>query len=100
MIKYWLAGAAALAMFSGVTSLQMVGAAYADDLRPIGCDASDRIDGSSAADAQRKMNAAGYQQVSDLKKGCDNYWHGMAIKGGVATHVSLSPQGLVRSEGD
>jgi hypothetical protein len=100
MIRYWLAGTAALAILSGVTPLQLVGAAYADDLPPIRCDASDKIDGSVAADAQKKMNAAGYQQVSGLKKGCDNFWHGMAIKDGVATHVSLSPQGLVQSEGD
>jgi hypothetical protein len=100
MTKYWLAGTAAVSILSGVMSLEVANTAYAADLPPILCGASDKIDGSIAADAQRRMNAAGYQQVSELKKGCDNFWHGVAVKEGVPTHVSLSPAGLVRSEGD
>jgi len=100
MTKHWLVGLVAFTILSGVALLQTAGTAYADDLPPIGCEPTDKIDSSTAADAVKKMNAAGYTQVSQLKKGCDNWWHGMAVKDGVATHVSLSPQGLVRSEGD
>lgn len=100
MMRYWLAGTAAFAILSGVAFLPTIGTAYAGDSDSVRCDVRDKIDGSIAADAQRKMNAAGYRQVSQLKKGCDSYWHGMAIKDGVATHVSLAPQGLVQSEGN
>jgi hypothetical protein len=100
MIRPWLAGAAAIAILVGGAPLQIVGFAHAGDLPVSRCEASDKIDGSSALDAQKKMNMAGYHQVSALKKGCDNYWHGMAVKDGVATHVSLAPSGLVRSEGN
>lgn len=46
------------------------------------CDASDRIDRSTAADAQKRMHAAGYGGVSELKKSCDNFWHGKTLKDG------------------
>lgn len=69
-------------------------------LPPIGCEESDKIDASKAADAKRKIEAAGFSKVHGLKKGCDSFWHGKATKEGVDTHVSLSPQGLVRPEGD
>ena len=100
MIRHWLAGPAALALLAGAVSLHFANSAHADNLPPIRCEANDRIDGSSANDAQKKLNAAGYHQVNGLKKGCDNYWHGTATKDGVATHVSLAPHGLIRPEGD
>jgi hypothetical protein len=100
MIRPWFAGTAVIATVFCGTHLQIVGTAHASDLTQITCETSDRIDGSSAADARKKMNMAGYHHVSALKKGCDNYWHGMAVKDGAATHVSLAPTGLVQSEGD
>jgi hypothetical protein len=65
-----------------------------------GCSPGDRIDGSTAADAKRQIEAAGYEQVRDLKKGCDNYWHGQAMQGGVPVRVVLSPDGQVMKDGD
>ena len=64
------------------------------------CSASDKIDSSTAAAATKKMESAGFHQVRDLKKGCDNFWHGVALKDGSETHVGLTPQGQVRSEGN
>ena len=40
------------------------------------------------------MESAGFHQVRDLKKGCDNFWHGMAVKDGSQSHVALTPQGI------
>jgi len=100
MIRHWLAAPAVVALLAGVVSLHYAGTARAGDPPPIGCEASDKIDGSTAADARKKMNAAGYQQVSELKKGCGNYWNGLAIKDGVWTHVSVSPQGTVQPAGE
>ena len=89
---------AALAM---VTTLALPPlAAAADDDQPIACSAEAlaKIDGSTADDARRKMAAAGYTQITGLKKGCDNFWHGQAIKDGAPTGVVLAPDGRVQSE--
>jgi hypothetical protein len=64
------------------------------------CGPGEKIDGSTATDARKKMEAAGYKKVSGLKKGCDNSWHGRAEKDGNEVHVVLNPQGLVLLEGD
>ena len=99
MFKFWLTGTAAFAMVLGSGVLLGVGSVHAADLPPLKCAADAKIDGSTAAEARKKMNAAGYTQVTDLKKGCDNFWHGRAMKDGVSTGVLLSPDGRVQSEG-
>jgi len=64
------------------------------------CEPGTKIDGSTATDARKKIEAAGYKEVGGLRKGCDNSWHANAEKDGAATHVVLNPQGLVLPEGD
>lgn len=64
------------------------------------CMAGETTDSSTADQAKKKMEGAGFTQVRDLKKGCDNVWHGTAMKDGAAVHVALSPQGQVMQEGD
>lgn len=100
MSNYWLIRGAGLAILAGAMSLSITETAFARGLPPIGCEANDKIDGSTAAEARHKMNLAGYQKVHGLKKGCDSFWHGEGSKDGSTTHVSLSPQGLVLPEGD
>ena len=63
------------------------------------CSPNDKIDSSTAANAKKAIEAAGYEQVRVLKKGCDNYWHGTARKDGAAGNVVLSPEGQVVVEG-
>ena len=58
------------------------------------------IDRSTAADAKRKIEAAGYKDVRELSKGLDNFWHGRAAKDGRATRIVLTPEGKVIEEGD
>ena len=99
MTKFWLSGVAAFAIALGSGALPTIGVAYADEAPKIGCGADAKIDGSTAADAKKKIAAAGYTQVTQLKKGCDNFWHGRAIKDGVPTEVMLAPDGRVQSEG-
>jgi hypothetical protein len=65
-----------------------------------GCMPGDKIDKTTAADAKKKIAAAGYTKVSDLTKGCDNFWHGKAMKAGAAVNIVLSPEGQVMTEGD
>jgi len=64
------------------------------------CEIGDRIDNSTADQARKRFEAAGYRQIQDLRKGCDNYWHGRAIQGGTQISVALSPQGQIIPEGD
>lgn len=64
------------------------------------CDPGERIDGSTAADAKRKLEAAGITNVSGLKKGCDNVWHAKGMHQGQLVGVALSPQGQIIGETD
>ena len=64
------------------------------------CDPGERLDGSTAASARRAMEAAGYSQVRDLKKGCDNYWHAIAMRDGMTMRIVLSPTGEILREGN
>jgi hypothetical protein len=56
------------------------------------------VDGSTADDARRKIEAAGFTDVRELKKSCDNFWHGKAMLGGRAVNVVLTPGGKVMLE--
>jgi hypothetical protein len=65
------------------------------------CEAGDRIDGTTVADARKKIEAAGYRQVRDLVKGCDNFWHASAVsKDGTPGNVLVTPQGEVWPDGN
>ena len=64
------------------------------------CTNGEIIDGSTAADAKAKFEAAGFSDVVIVSKGCDNYWHATAVKNGVPGNVVLSPDGSVMAEGN
>ncbi|MDY0882554.1 hypothetical protein ACFPL7_06310 [Dongia soli] len=65
------------------------------------CEAGDRIDSTTAADARKKIEAAGYRQVRNLVKGCDNFWHASAVsKDGGQGSVVVTPKGEVWPEGN
>jgi hypothetical protein len=64
------------------------------------CEPGDRIDGTSAAQAARRAQSAGFAQVRMERKGCDNVWHGTAMKGGAPVRVAVLPSGEVVPEGD
>ena len=65
-----------------------------------GCSPSDKIDGSTADQARHRIEQAGYSNVTDLAKGCDNYWHGIAMKDGTSVGVVVSPTGEVMKDGN
>lgn len=64
-----------------------------------GCHFGEKIDGTTADDAQRALQQAGYTSISGLKKSCDNNWHGQAMLNGVSTNVMITPEGRVVQEG-
>jgi hypothetical protein len=65
-----------------------------------GCHFGEVIDGTTADDAKRNIEAAGFTNVSGLKKSCDNFWHGQAVMNGTLTRVLVTPDGRVRTEND
>jgi hypothetical protein len=66
---------------------------FASDAQADACLPTDKIDSSTAEQAMKAMEAAGYVQPHDLKKGCDNYWYAKATKDGVVVDVVLPPGG-------
>ena len=64
------------------------------------CAPDERIDGTTAEMAKRRIQSAGYSNVLMEHKGCDNVWHGFASRGGTSTRVAVSPSGEVMPEGD
>ena len=64
------------------------------------CEPGDQIDNTTAQQAQRRAESAGFTQVRMTRKGCDNVWHGTAMKGGTPVNVAVSPSGEVNQEGD
>lgn len=64
------------------------------------CEPGDRIDNTTAEMAKKRAESAGYSQVRMERKGCDNVWHGTAMKGGAPTRVAVLPSGEVAPEGD
>ena len=92
-----MSGAFALA---SVLSIAAITGAFTASPAIAACMAGDRVDGTTANDALRRFASAGFPSVSDLRKGCDNYWHGIANRDGEQIRVVLSPAGQVMKEGD
>jgi hypothetical protein len=80
----------AAALVAGVIALTP---RIASDARADACLATDKIDSSTAEQAMKTMEAAGYMRPHDLKKGCDNYWYGQATKEGTTVDVVLPSGG-------
>lgn len=64
------------------------------------CQFGERIDGSTATDAKKRIEAAGYTQVRIGKKGCDNVWHATAMMGAAVMNLALTPEGQIFQETD
>ena len=92
--KVLAAPALALATLAAMPMTGMIGTAQAV------CDPGERIDGTTAGWAAGKAREAGYTNVTMERKGCDNYWHGVASKDGQTGRIVVSPAGEVMPEGD
>ena len=62
------------------------------------CSPSDPVNGTTATDAMRAMESAGYTQVQVYAKGCDSAWHANAMQNGVPVGVVWNKQGQVITE--
>jgi len=87
-----------LAMTNGQAQAQDT-AAGSDMVGVPGCHYGEKIDGTTAQDAEKFLKSAGYSSISGLKKSCDNNWHGQAVLNGTAVNVMVTPQGQVVQEG-
>ena len=70
------------------------------DIAYAACSASDVINATTANDAVRRIESAGYTQVQDLSKSCDNAWHGTTVLNGTRLRVVWTGEGRVLTEGD
>ena len=96
-MRWKAAGIAASALFlalAGGSTTPFVNHALA------GCDTGERVDKTTADDAKKKMAAAGYSDLHDFKKGCDNAWHAQGMRNGKPANVVLLPTGIVMEESD
>jgi hypothetical protein len=100
MTKVMAQGIGAAVMAASLTiGVTLVGPASFTAARAA-CDPGDRIDATTAEMATKRMQSAGYSQVRMEHKGCDNVWHGFAMKDGATGRVAVSPSGEVMPEGD
>ncbi len=81
-------------VLTAISAAALAGIAYA------ACSASDTINSSTASDAARRIESAGYTQVQALAKSCDNAWHGTALLNGARVRVVWTGEGQVLTEGD
>jgi hypothetical protein len=64
------------------------------------CGPQDVLDNTTVAETKQKIEAAGYSEPTELRKGCDNFWHASALKNGNKVLLVVTPTGEVIEEGD
>jgi len=64
------------------------------------CDPGTVLDKTTVDQIRDKLIKAGYKNPLHLRKGCDNAWHGTAIKDGQQINVAVTPDGNIVQEGD
>lgn len=64
------------------------------------CDPGTRLDKTTVEQVRDRLIKAGYKNPLHLRKGCDNTWHGTAMKGGQQINVAVTADGHVVEEGD
>jgi hypothetical protein len=64
------------------------------------CEPGDVVDATTAQQAKKRAESAGFTAVKMVRKGCDNTWHGTGMKGGTAVNIAVSSSGQVNQEGD
>ncbi len=92
--KICLVATALAAVFAIGPSVSLKGSALA------ACGPRDVIDNTTAAETKQKIEAAGYTAPTDLRKGCDNFWHASALKDGNKVLLVVTPAGEVIEERD
>ena len=93
---YWKVG-----LFAGALSALMIaGSLSAASPAQAACWSSDPVNGTTADQAARAMQQAGYSNVQVYEKGCDSAWHAHAMLNGNPVNVVWNQEGQVLTEGD
>ena len=58
----------------------------------------EKLDRTTMADARQRAEKAGYAKITNLRKACDSFWHGKAIKAGSPVFIMIAPTGEVVQE--
>jgi len=64
------------------------------------CDPGTLLDKTTVDQIRDRLIKAGYKNPAKLRKGCDNAWHGTAIKDGQAINIAVTSDGRIVQEGD
>ncbi len=64
------------------------------------CNPGTRLDKTTVEQIRDRLSKAGYRNLANLRKGCDNSWHGTAMKDGEQVNVAVTTDGHVVIEGD
>jgi hypothetical protein len=64
------------------------------------CEPGTHIDKTTVEEIRDKLIKAGYKNPLHLRKGCDNAWHGTAIRSGTEIKVAVTTDGHIVHEGD
>jgi len=62
------------------------------------CLSSDPVNGTTATDAMRAMQSAGYTQVQVYAEGCDSAWHAHAAQNGMPVDIVWNREGQILAE--
>ena len=102
MVKFSLMAAAVMLAVAGPAYSQTATTTLSPGTNVVGvpgCHFGEQIDGTTADQAAKHAQAAGYSSVSGLRKSCDNNWHGQAMLNGAPVNVMITPDGRVVQEG-
>jgi hypothetical protein len=88
------AAAGAFAAANPKTGLSLIAPAQA------ACDPGIHIDKTTVEEIRDRLIKAGYKNPLHLRKGCDNAWHGTAMRNGEQIDVAVLPDGHIVREGD
>jgi len=94
VLSVTLAAVGALAVTQPLTGFHPITPARAE------CAPGTHIDKTTVEQIRDKLIKAGYKNPLHLRKGCDNAWHGTAMKDGQQIDVAVTPDGHIVQEGD
>ncbi len=85
---------AALAMFAPRLAPQIVSPAWA------ACEPDEKLDKTTVDTTRQLLTKAGYKNIHDFRRGCDNTWHVKATKDNTEQNVVVLPDGTITTESD
>jgi hypothetical protein len=62
------------------------------------CQIEHKPEGTTRIEAEERILAEGYSEISSLAKGCDNAWHAIAFAEGDPVRVLVTAAGTVLTE--